>query len=510
MSDPGAMSTAATLTPTGTGTERGVILTHSIEQRFSASGIPFRWVGHAPGSFKGIAVDSRLVRAGALFCAIRGTITDSHQFLAQALAAGATAALVEHEQVDTPFPQLVVPDSRGAIAHLASLDAGDPAASMDVVAITGTNGKTTTSLISRHLLAARGSSNALGTLGRFDSDGERHPGERITTPGPLGLMTAFSEMRDADVRYVSMEVSSHALDQKRVAAMDFACAVYTNLTREHLDYHPDLETYLAAKLELAGLLRPDGTNLVNADDPAWRDADFGPRPVRRFGMTRDADVRAADVVLGADGSRWRLITPEGEAPVHLPLLGDFNVSNALGAAAAALHLGLSPDEISQRLSTVPQVPGRMEILARRRALVARDYAHTSDAFTRSIGAIRALVPGRVFVVFGAGGDRDSGKRPDMGRAAAAAADLLIVTRDNPRSEDPARIASDIVADLAPDQYEIVIDRRDAIGRALELSETGDAVLLLGKGHETYQEIRGRRYPFDEAAIVGELTGEARS
>ena len=512
MNDPGTMSTARTLTPPGTGfgTERGVISTRSIEERFAASGISFRWVGHAPGSFTGIVTDSRRVRAGALFCAIQGTITDSHKFLPQALAAGATAALVEREQANTPLPQLLVDDTRAATAHLASLEAGDPAAHMEVVAITGTNGKTTTSLISRHLLALRGPSNALGTLGRFDAEGQRHAGERITTPGPLDLMATFTEMRDAGVKSVSMEVSSHALDQERVAAMSFACAVYTNLTREHLDYHADLESYLAAKLKLSSLLGPDGANLVNADDPVWRTADFGSTPIKWFGLSPDADVRATNVALGADGSRWHLVTPEGEVAVHLPLLGEFNVSNALGAAAAALHLGMSPREVAARLSTAPQVPGRMEVLSRQNVLVARDYAHTSDAFTRSIGAIRELVPGRVRVVFGAGGDRDSGKRPEMGRAAAQSADLIIVTRDNPRSEDPARIAAEIVADVPPGQYEIVIDRRDAIARALELSETGDAVLLLGKGHETYQEIRGRRYPFDEAAIVRELTGEPSS
>jgi UDP-N-acetylmuramoyl-L-alanyl-D-glutamate--2,6-diaminopimelate ligase len=444
------------------------------------------------------------VRPGVLFCALRGTEYDGHEFVARAAAAGAAAALVEEARVDADLPQLVVSDTRAATTHVASLLYGDPADELSLVGITGTNGKTTTALIARHILAGHGPSAAVGTLGWYDTEGNRHPG-RLTTPDPLDLMATLRELRADGARFVSMEVSSHALDQRRVASLSFDSAVFTNLTHEHLDYHPDLESYRAAKLRLAEQVASEGACAVNADDPAWSGENFAGRRVIRYGMGPSADVRAVDVRHTAAGSAWRLETPTGEWQVRLPLLGEFNVHNALAAFSAVYGLGMDPGLAADRLSSAPQVPGRMEVLARRPVLVLRDYMHTPDAYTRVLGTLRELASGRLFMVFGCGGDRDRAKRPVMGTIAARHTDLAIITTDNPRSEDPADICRDITREMPDSSYTIILDREEAIDFALGSAEPGDVVVLAGKGHETYQDIAGERIPFDEAAIVRSRT-----
>ncbi len=480
-----------------------MIQRQDLEQRLQLRGLGPRWEGAPPPGFADVVTDSREVRPGVLFCALRGTEVDGHTFVARAAAAGAVAALVESEVADADLPQLVVRDSRAATAHVAALLHGDPAADLTIVGITGTNGKTTTALIARHVLAGLGPSAAIGTLGWFDTAGARHPG-RLTTPDPLDLMSTLAKLRHQGARFLAMEVSSHALDQRRVASLEFAAGVYTNLTREHLDYHPDLEAYREAKLKLAGQVHPDGTCVVNADDPAWTAADFGGRKVVRYGLGPDADVRAAGVRHTAHGSEWDLQTTDGQDPVRLPLLGEFNVHNALAAATAAITLGMRPAEVADRLSTVPQVPGRMEVLAEGPVVVLRDYMHTPDAYTLVLGTLSELTAGRLTIVFGCGGDRDRGKRPLMGEIAARYTDLAVITTDNPRSEDPAAICADITAGMPGDSYEVVLDREEAIALAIERSGPGDVVLLAGKGHETYQDVAGEKIPFDEAAIVRAL------
>ncbi|MFW6039736.1 MAG: UDP-N-acetylmuramoyl-L-alanyl-D-glutamate--2,6-diaminopimelate ligase, partial [Gemmatimonadota bacterium] len=411
-----------------------MITTASVEARLRARGISFAWTGSPPEGFAALRVDSRRVGPGDLFCAVEGTLVDGHAFVTAAAAAGAAGAVVERD-VDVGIPLLRVFDSRAATAHLAALAAGDPAADLAIVGVTGTNGKTTTTLLVRHLLGARGPSAALGTLGLWLPDGSRSPRGRMTTPGPLQLNDDFSEVRSAGAEWLAMEVSSHGLDQRRVAAVEFAAALFTNLSREHLDYHPDMASYLGAKLRLLDHLADDGVAVVNADDPAWAVAEFEAVRCVRFGLHTEADVRAEQVRHGADGSRWRLATPGGSVDVRLPLLGDFNVSNALAAAAAARTLGVPLEALADRLASAPQVPGRMETLAGPPGpLVVRDYAHTPDGLTRALAALRRLTAGRLTVVFGCGGDRDRGKRPLMGEAAIAGADRVIVTTDNPRTE----------------------------------------------------------------------------
>jgi UDP-N-acetylmuramoyl-L-alanyl-D-glutamate--2,6-diaminopimelate ligase len=289
----------------------------------------------------------------------------------------------------------------------------------------------------------------------------------------------------------------------------FAAAVFTNLTRDHLDYHGTMEAYRSAKLRLTGLLARDGVALFNADDPAWRGSSYA-TSAWSFGADAPADVTARDVAFHAHGSRFLLVAPSGAVPVTLPLIGDFNVANALAAAATALALRVPLREVAERLSTAPQVPGRLERL-RTAPTVLRDYAHTPDALDRALRAVRPFTQSangelsRLFVVFGCGGDRDRGKRPEMGRIAESLADVVIVTSDNPRTEDPERILDDIEAGMRRRNHRRIEDRRAAIAEALRMATENDVIVLAGKGHETYQ-VRGTvSYPFDEREIVAELS-----
>ena len=477
------------------------------ESRLRETGLIISWAGQPPEGFESLRVDSRLVQEGDLFCAIEGTSHDGHLFLDSVAESGAAAAIVDRE-VDGKLPMLRVSDSRTALAHLASFVSGDPASGLTVVGVTGTNGKTTTTLILRHLLGAVGDACALGTLGLFMPDGSHRPRGRMTTPGPIDLMADFTAIAESGATHVAMEVSSHALDQRRVDALDFSVGVFTNLTREHLDYHPDMTSYRDAKLRFVDLLGDGATAVVNADDPTWDAPAFQGVDRLSFGFSADADIRATDVEYSVDGSRWILKTPRGDAEVTLPLLGDFNVANALGAAGAVYALGADAETIAGRLASAPQVPGRMEVLSRGPGpLVLRDYAHTPDGLERALDALRALTTHRLTVVFGCGGDRDRGKRGLMGATAISCADRVIVTIDNPRSEDPDRIFDDITGKLPAGAFEIIEDRETAVEAAVLAAGAGDVVLLAGKGHETYQDIRGEKVPFDEASIVHRLTGD---
>jgi UDP-N-acetylmuramoyl-L-alanyl-D-glutamate--2,6-diaminopimelate ligase len=315
-------------------------------------------------------------------------------------------------------------------------------------------------------------------------------------------------LADREVRWVAMEVSSHSLDQRRVDGLLFDVAVYTNLTRDHLDYHGTMEEYFAAKARLVRQLGPEGVAVINAADPAWRNLPPAPRVIT-FGVDSTADVHAEAVHFHPRGSEWRLCAGSQRHSLTLPLIGDFNVANALGAAATAWHLGMSVSAIAARLRTAPQVPGRLEIIHEHPAVV-RDYAHTPDALERAIAAVRPFTRRRLIVVFGCGGDRDRGKRPQMGNIAERGADHVILTSDNPRTEDPEEILDDIERGMRKENHERIEERELAILQALDMADAdSDVVLLAGKGHETYQ-IRGTtKLPFDEKAIVAELTERRR-
>ena len=480
----------------------------ALRARLEREGLLVRWPADAPAVIPSVTTDSRHVERDALFLAYVGSVSDGHAYVAAAARAGAALALVEREVPEARLPQALVKDGKRAASVAASAFFGNPGDALALLAVTGTNGKTTTVHLLRHLFGDRAPAGSLGTLGAIDGQGEPLPtAGSLTTPGPVELYRALAALRHAGVQTVAMEASSHSLDQDRIAGLAFAAAVFTNLTRDHLDYHHDEAHYLAAKLKLDRYLAPDGVQVVNRDDPAW--ASLPPRPARiTFGIQGPADVRAVDVEGDRLGMRFRLVVRDASAPVALPLLGTFNVENALGAAATALALGRELEHVARRLSAAPQVPGRMERLTDTPCVVLRDYAHTPDALERALAALRPLTKGRLVVVFGAGGDRDKGKRPLMGTIAARDADLSVVTSDNPRTEDPEQIMHEIEAGMAGTPHLRIVDRKAAVLRALAIAKPDDVILLAGKGHETYQVVGEEQLPLDERAIVAAAVGAA--
>jgi UDP-N-acetylmuramoyl-L-alanyl-D-glutamate--2,6-diaminopimelate ligase len=469
------------------------------------AGLLVEVTGTLPEQVDDITDDSRQVAAKGLFLAVRGSARDGHEFLPQAEAAGATAAIVE-DAGRTKLPSIVVREGRRAAAIAAAAAFEDPAKQLRLVAVTGTNGKTTVVGILRHLLDKPDARSAsIGTLGiLLGSEGVPIAGgASLTTPGPVELQRALRALVDRGVRTVAMELSSHSLDQRRAETLVFEAGVFTNLTRDHLDYHETMEAYLMAKARLVAQIGPRGAAVVNLDDSAWERLPPA-HTVITFGRDPDAMVRAESVLFHPRGSEWLLVADNQRHALQLPLIGDFNVSNALGAAGAAWHLGMTLSAIAARLRTVPQVAGRLEVI-HERPTILRDYAHTPDALERSLAAVRPFARKKLFVIFGAGGDRDRGKRPLMGAIAEQGADFAIVTSDNPRTEDPRVILEDIERGMRLDNHEIIEDRRRAIERALALAGAEDVVLLAGKGHETYQVRGTTSHPFDEKAIVAELT-----
>ena len=479
----------------------------SIADALRRAGVLIAVRGTLPRFISSITDDSREAHSGALFLAVRGSERDGHDYLERAERAGAVVAVLD-DPLRSELPALVVNDTRRAAAIAAAAFYGEPANLLSFVGVTGTNGKTTTVGMLRHLLDEPDARCAsIGTLGVLvGSDGTAlDGGSGLTTPGPVELQRVLRALYDSGVRTVAMETSSHALHQGRVEGLRFAAGVFTNFTRDHLDYHVTMEAYFAAKAMLVSLLTPDGAAIVNADDSAWDGLPAAPRTVL-FGLLGHGAVRAEDIRYAPRGSRWTLVIGDERYRVQLPLIGDFNVANALAAAAAAWAIGVPTARIASRLSTMPQVPGRLEIICEA-PTVLRDYAHTPDALARALDAVRPFTAGALIVVFGCGGDRDRGKRPEMGRIAESHADRAIVTSDNPRTENPERILDDIEAGMSAGVHERIADRREAIARAIHASQSGDVVVLAGKGHETYQ-IRGTvKYPFDEREIVHEIISE---
>ncbi len=460
--------------------------------------------GPTPAS---IGMDSRTVRPGMAYVAVRGSQADGHRFVADAVRRGAVAAVVESPQ-QSGIAEIVVRDGRRAALALGLAWFGHPGRRLTLVGVTGTNGKTTTTGLLRHLFNATESAGSIGTLGAFDGRGEpvSSTAGTLTTPGPIDLQATLADLLARGTTHVVMEASSHSLDQGRLDGLGFAGAVFTNLTRDHLDYHETMEAYLAAKLKLSALLNLGGVEVINLDDEAWSGmAARAPRVT--FGLHPAADVRATGIILDASGSRFRLEGRYGSAEASLPLLGDFNVSNALAAAACALGLGRPLDDVVRRLAASPQVPGRMERISDLPCIVLRDYAHTPDALERALATLRPLSRGRLIVVFGCGGDRDRGKRPLMGRIAAEGADLAIATSDNPRTEDPGAIIDDIEQGMGSVPHLRFVDRLAAIHAALEEAHADDTILLAGKGHETYQVLGTEKVPFDERELVRAATGD---
>ncbi|MES2638625.1 MAG: UDP-N-acetylmuramoyl-L-alanyl-D-glutamate--2,6-diaminopimelate ligase [Myxococcota bacterium] len=439
------------------------------------------------------------VGPGDVFVAIKGGRFDGHDRLDR--MAHAATVVVDQDRVVPPGPTVVrVADTRVALAPLCAARLGDPGASMPVVAVTGTNGKTSTTFLLAAMARAAGLRvGIIGTTGVYIDD-EKMPASH-TTPGAPALQALLARMRDAGCGFVAVEASSIGLAAHRIDAIPFRAAIFTNLTRDHLDWHGTMEAYAASKARLFRELLA-GTAILNAADPA--SADMAPvgRPTWWF---NDADLRAENVVSTANGTQARWVTPMGSFEGSMRLVGAHNVDNALGALGGALAAGVPLEACRAGLAALPFIPGRLQPVENALGFgVLVDYAHTDDALARVLVALRALSPRRILTVFGCGGDRDRGKRPLMGRAAADGSDLVFVTSDNPRSEDPMAIIAAILPGIGDRPHVVQPDRRLAIATALEAARPGDIVLIAGKGHEATQETGAVTAPFDDAAVAADL------
>jgi UDP-N-acetylmuramoyl-L-alanyl-D-glutamate--2,6-diaminopimelate ligase len=440
----------------------------------------------APAEVTSVTHDSRQVTSGALFCCVPGGVTDGHAFAADAVALGARSLLVERE-LDLPVTQIVVNDVRRAMGRVAAAFHGRPSDALEIVGVTGTNGKTTTVWLLRSIFEAAG--RATGMIGTLT-------GAR-TTPEATDLQAELAALRDAGVTTVAMEVSSHALAQSRLEGTHFRVGVFTNLSRDHLEFHETMEDYFAAKARLFEPGRSD-VGVVNADDPRGRLLlDAASIPTRPFSL---ADVEGLRVGEHRSEGTWR-----GRHLV-VPLGATFNVANALAAASAALELGIDEDAIVAGIAAAPQAPGRFELVdAGQPFTVVVDYAHTPDGIENVLRAAREITDGQLTIVFGAGGDKDRGKRPMMGEVASRLADVVVLTSDNPRSEEPLSIIEEIRGGMTSASYTLVEpDRRAAIELALGRAQHGDVVVLAGKGHETTQTIGDSVIPFDDRDVVREV------
>lgn len=466
-----------------------------------------------------ITFDSRRVRRGSLFVALKGVHVDGHQFISQALTAGAHAVLCED---DVPVPnatRVKVPDALTILAPIASRFFDAPSQKMLTVGITGTNGKTTVAyLVESILKAAHYSPAVLGTINyRFNDQSQPAPN---TTPFASELERFLAAALKGGAKSCVLEVSSHALALGRVAHVDFDVAIFTNLTQDHLDFHKTLDAYGEAKSRLFQQINPESHKpyprraIINRDDPWSVRMEAACRvPVMEYSLQAPADVTAANLKCDSAGSRFDIVTRRGASiPIQLALLGEYNVMNALAAASFALSQDFNVDAIVNGLQNVKGVPGRMErIDLGQPYTVLVDYAHTEDALRNVLTAIRRLNPNRILTVFGCGGDRDRIKRPLMGEVAARLSDEVFLTSDNPRSEDPQRITLDVEVGLRrvrPDHYQILLDREAAIAQALSQAQIGDVVLIAGKGHENYQILKDRTIPFDDRETARRLIQSA--
>jgi len=446
----------------------------------------------------GISYDTRRTARGDIFVALRGGKADGHDFIGQAIERGAAAVLHEGRCPALGVPSVRVSDSRAALARLAANFHGRPSERLALAGVTGTNGKTTVTYLLKSILEAGGRKTGLiGTIS-YMMGGEAFPAP-FTTPEAPEFQGLLARMLRAGVSHVASEVSSHALAQRRGDCSGFRTAVFTNLTRDHLDFHGDMESYFKAKERLfKELLSPSGTAVINADDPYGRRLISGQRGnVISYSAQDEADLFARDITMGPEGLSFGLVLDGGEARVESALTGPFNVQNILAAAGAALALGASAEDVVRGVGEMRQVRGRFEKVDMGQGfLLVIDYAHTEDALRRLLLAARQVTAGRLITVFGCGGDRDRGKRPAMGRAASELSDVVFITSDNPRSEDPIAIIEEIKAG-AGGGCEVVPDRAEAIERAVMAARPSDTVVIAGKGHEDYQEIKGVRRHFSD-------------
>ena len=456
-----------------------------------------------------IEYDSRRIKPGEIFACVVGTFMDGHNFAASAAENGASALIVEHE-LDIDLPQVVVPNTRRAMAELAMKLYDHPAKQLRIIGVTGTNGKTTTTYMIKSIAEKCGLKVGLiGTIRNII--GSRVISTQRTTPESTELQEILREMVNEHVDLVVMEVSSHSLDQERVYGLKFEIGGFTNLTQDHLDYHKTFENYLAAKKKL---FERSGFAVVNADDThsvaLLEGLDL---PRMTYGVREAADISAANIEINVRDVEFDMTTPIGTAHVSVPIPGLFNVFNAMLAAGICIRLGFPLSAIVDGLAAVAGVTGRMEALDTTGFdfSVILDFAHTPDGIINLLTSVREFAKKRVITVFGCGGDRDKAKRPIMGEAAGRYSDFCVVTSDNPRTEDPMRIIGNVLdgVNKTAVEYVVIQNRREAIRYALTHAAKDDVVVLAGKGHETYQEINGVKYPFDEKVVVEELLEEIR-
>ena len=471
--------------------------------------------GDASRPVQAITDDSRAVSAGSLFVAVKGERVDGHGFVEQAIKAGAVAVIAQAPVASGPLPFVRVVDSRKALGLLGSRFYGDPSARLKMIGVTGTNGKTTTTYLCKSLLEGIGRRVGLiGTVG-YQIGQETFPASH-TTPGALDLQQLLAKMVESGLDAAVMEVSSHALALDRTSGCEYDVAVFTNLTQDHLDFHHTMDEYFESKLKLfsglAGGQKTGKRAIVNLDDPrgaAIRAA--CPVPVWGYAIQSEADLKAERVRLSLAGTTFTAATPAGSFTVESRLVGEHNVYNLLGAIGVALHDGATIDQIREATAHIANVPGRFErVSCGQDFTVVVDYAHTEDALVRLLTAAQTLKTDRIITVFGCGGDRDRGKRPKMGRAAVEYSDVVVLTSDNPRTEDPMAILREVevgvreaLARRSHVQYRLVPDRREAIGAAIREAHHGDMVLIAGKGHEDYQIIGTMKFHFDDREVARE-------
>lgn len=450
-----------------------------------------------------VEYDSRAVGPGALFIALRGSKADGHDYMSEALTRGAVAVLAEETRdLEGRVNLILVPDTRKVLPLVGKVFYQDPAARLNLLGVVGTNGKTTSTFLLHSIL--KEAFNRAGLIGTIHHLlGERTEPAGNTTPGALDLQRLFAEMVKNEVKFAVMEVSSHALALGRVEGLSFAGGLFTNITRDHLDFHGTFDEYLQVKSSFFKGLAPEAAAVINIDDP------YGPYIIRctrarklTYGFAPEADIRAEEVTMTMKESTFTACTPWGKRTLRLSLPGKFNVYNALGALGLSLALNVELDTACRGVEKLTGVPGRFEVVPGGKDFtVVVDYAHTPDGLANVLRTARSLAKNRVFVVFGCGGDRDRGKRREMGRIAALLSDFSIVTSDNPRSEDPAAIAGEIAEGFqktdAAGRYRIILDREQAIREAINLAGPGDMVIIAGKGHETYQIFKDRTLYFND-------------
>ena len=469
---------------------------------------PVQVLGYEHQDVTSLCTDSRKVEKGALFFCIRGLRSDAHDYAQQAVDAGAVALVVDHK-LDIDCAQVLVPDVREALSYIAAEFYGNPARQLKLVGLTGTKGKTTSSFLIKSILEAAG--HKVGLIGTVCSMiADREIPANLTTPDPIDFQRLIRRMADEGMEYVVMEVSAHALALKRVEGMIFDVAGFTNLSQDHLDFFKDMEAYLETKLRL---FTPEMCRraVINVDDervaPALKNLQI---PAISVGIRSPADVYANDIEIGERGLSYRLtFHKRATIDVELRMAGIFNVYNSLMAAAMCDQLGVEASHIKKGLESVKGVPGRIELLETETPYrVILDYAHSPDALENILMTVRQTTKaGRVIALFGCGGDRDHDKRPIMGEIGGRLADFSILTSDNPRSEEPDAILEEIergIRRVENARYVVIENRRLAISYALQMARAGDVVVLAGKGHETYQEIKGVKHPFDEKVVVREL------